>query len=77
MTDFSIPVYGMREAVKSFDAAASRIARADTPSPAGGDAVELSESIVALLESRNRFAANANVARAEDQLQQSLLNVLA
>lgn len=82
MSDFTIPVHGMRDAVKSFDAAASRIARADFSALAGDgtggvDIVDLSHEIVALLQLRNGFAANVNVARADDQLQQSLVNLLA
>jgi flagellar hook protein FlgE len=41
------------------------------------DTVDLSAEIVSLMAAKNAYAANVNVARTEDQVTQSLLNILA
>ena len=73
MIDFSVPLSGMSAAASTLDRTAARIAQSGFP---GGDAVDLSSEVVALIEARNSFAANAKVARTEDQVSQSLLNLL-
>lgn len=84
MTTYSIPSSGLQSSIQKFDSAASRIARDSSPDTSsstgasgGSDSVSLSSDAVALLESKNAVQANINAVRAEDQVQQSLLNILA
>jgi flagellar hook protein FlgE len=44
--------------------------------PTGGDVVDLSTSMVSLLQSRNSFDANTKVFKVADEMQKSLLNVI-
>jgi flagellar basal body rod protein FlgG len=73
MIDFQTPLSGMNRASASLDQAASRIAAAPFP---GGDSVDLSAEMVALMTARTSFAANVAVAKTEDQMSQSLLSIL-
>ncbi len=79
MVDMNIPVLGVARAESSLATAASRIARAplsaaeDTPA----DTVDLSAEMVALMESRDGFEANIQVAKTFDQMNQSVLDILA
>ncbi len=66
---------GMSRAETQLNQAAGDIARATTVSPTGGDIVDLSTSMVALLQSRNSFEANTQVFKVADEIQKSLLNV--
>lgn len=45
--------------------------------PAGGDTVDLSADMIALIEARNNFAANVKAAQTEDQMTKTLLETLA
>ncbi len=74
MIDFSIPLAGMSAAEGSLDRAATRIA--NVAGNTGGDSVDLSAEVVALIEARNNFAANVKAAQAEDQTTQSLLKIV-
>ena len=67
---------GMSRAETQLNQAAGDIARATTVSPAGGDIVDLSTSMVSLLQSRNSFDANTKVFKVADEMQKSLLNVI-
>lgn len=73
MIDLQIPLAGMNSASASLDRAASRIAEASSPA---GDSVDLSAEMIALIEARTGFEANVSVAKAEDQVNRSLLNLL-
>ena len=75
MIDFSIPLAGMQQAESSLNQTASRIARSGV-TPAG-DNVDLSAEMIAMIEAKNSFAANTKVAQTEDQVMQSVLNILA
>ena len=80
--DLSISLAGMQRASASVDQSAKRIASAsvaitDTPPSAPTDIVDLSAEMVNLIQAKNAFTANANVARATSDMEQSLLNVLA
>jgi flagellar hook protein FlgE len=74
MTDFSIPLAGMSAAEGSSDRAATRIA--NIAGNMGGDSVDLSAGVVALIEARNNFAANVKVVQAEDQMTRSLYELV-
>jgi flagellar basal body rod protein FlgG len=67
---------GMSRAEAQLNKAASDIARAPVVSPTGGDIVDLSASMVALLQSRNSFEANTKVFKVADEMQKSLLNAI-
>jgi flagellar hook protein FlgE len=67
---------GMSRAETQLNQAASDIARSSTVQPASGDVVDLSTSMVALLQSRNSFDANTKVFKVADEMQKSLLNVI-
>ncbi|HTA68261.1 MAG TPA: flagellar basal body rod C-terminal domain-containing protein [Bryobacteraceae bacterium] len=73
---------GMSRAETQLNQAAGDIARAATTDPAipvprvNGDIVDLSASMVSLLQSRNSFDANTKVLKVADEMQKSLLNVV-
>lgn len=75
----SIALQGLEQASAQVDAAAVRIASAGAV--AGGaapvDVVSLSEEMVALMAAKTAFAANVSVMKTAEQMQQSLLNVMA
>lgn len=66
---------GMSRAETQLNKAAADIARSTTVSPAS-DVLDLSASMVSLLESRNNFEANAKAFKVADETQKSLLNVI-
>ncbi len=70
---------GMQNAEAQFEKAAGRIAQlpAATGAGAGGDIVDLSAEIVAMLSARDNFMANVEAAKTGDALQRALLNVVA
>jgi flagellar hook-associated protein FlgK len=66
----------MSRAETQLSRAAGDIARATTVSPQGVDIVDLSTSMVSLLQSRNSFDANTKVFKVADEMQKSLLNIV-
>jgi hypothetical protein len=66
---------GMQNAETSFDSAARRISQ--EPAPQTQDAASLSDSAVALMQSKNGFEANTKVAHIADELTKATLNTLA
>lgn len=79
MIDFTIPVEGIRRAESSFNTAAAKIVQAPLAAAdqAGGDTVDLSAEMVALMESRNQFAANLKTLQVGDRMAQATLDILA
>jgi len=74
MIDFSTPLSAMQRAEASLNQTAARVASIGlTPS---GDSVDLSAEMIAMMEAKNNFSANVKVAQTEDQVSQSLLNIL-
>jgi flagellar basal body rod protein FlgG len=73
MIDLQTPLEGMNRASASVDRAATRIAAAPFP---GGDSVDLSNEMVALMTGQNSFEANVKVAQTEDQMTRSALSIL-
>jgi flagellar hook-associated protein FlgK len=67
---------GMSRAETLLNQAAGDIARATTVSPPAVDIVDLSTSMVSLLQSRNSFDANTKVFKVADEMQKSLLNIV-
>ena len=68
----AIALSGMHAAQTRLENTATRIAHVSEPE----DRVDLSAEMVALMESRNDFAANAKALKTADQMQQSVLDVL-
>ena len=67
---------GMSRAETELNKAAGDIARAAIVSPTGSDTVDLSASMVSLLESRNNFEANTKVFKVADEMSKALLNIV-
>lgn len=68
---------GLQRSEAQFNRAAANIAQAPFSSSAPpGDRVDLSTQAVALIDSRNSFDANIKVLKVDDQMQQTLLNVI-
>lgn len=67
---------GMSRAEAQLNKAARDIARAPLATPPGGDLVDLSASVLAMLESRNSFDANTKVLKVADELNKDLLNIV-
>ena len=86
MADFSIPIQGMSRASADFDRAASNIARSSVPTQTAGastgktspkeDAVELSTSMVDLLQAKNDYAANTKAFHVMDEMNRSVLDMV-
>ena len=67
---------GMSRAEAQLNNAARDIARAPLATSPGGDLVDLSAPVLAMLESRNSFDANTKVLKVADELNKDLLNIL-
>jgi flagellar hook protein FlgE len=77
MVDLTTPLQGMQQAADRFQVAAERISR--MPSLAASppeDVLDLSSEMVALMESRNQFAANVKTARVADDMSRAALDLL-
>jgi len=70
----NIALGGMEKAQGSLEKAAARIAKAADPA---GDMVDLSTEMVSLMDARNQFQTNARVIHTGDDMQKTLLNLLA
>lgn len=78
MADLSIPAIGMSNALAQFSKAAGKIARVplSATGAGGGDVVDLSAEILAMMAAKNTFAANVKAAKSMDEIQKSLIDVL-
>lgn len=71
------PLIGMQHAQSQVDRSASRIASLPlNVGESGGDSVDLSAEMVALMEAQNSFAANAKALSVVDETTQSALSIL-
>jgi flagellar hook protein FlgE len=68
---------GMQSAQSQVDRSAARIASLPASAQQPSDSVDLSAEMVALLQGRNDFAANAKSFEIQDQMAQSTLNLIA
>ena len=75
----SIALQGLEQASAQVDGAASQIASAGSFSDGAvpTDIVSLSEEMVALMSAKTAFSANVDVVKTAEQLQQSVLNLMA
>jgi len=67
-------VQGLQRSEAQFDQTAANIARAPFSPP--GDQVDLSTQAVALIQSKNSFEANIKALKVDDQMTQTLLNIV-
>lgn len=72
---------GMREAQASVEASAGRLAKAglqqvQAAASGGGDVVDLSAEMVALMQAKNFHAAMVTVAQTADEMDSHLVNLL-
>ncbi len=75
-----IGLQGLASSQAQFDTAARQVARAplaDLNQGPQGDQVDLSTAAVALLDSRNSFDANIKVLKTSDEMQKTLINMIA
>ena len=74
MIRFDAPLEGIRVDTDRLDLAATRLAKAG--SAEGGDQVDLSAELIALLVARNGVAANVKAAQAVDETSRTVLDLL-
>lgn len=67
---------GMHRAEAQLNTAAAHIAKMPDSVQPGGDTVDLSAEIVALMSARDNFMANVGAAKTGDQIQRALLNII-
>ena len=75
MIDFSVPLAGMTQATDQLNQTAAKLAQPSGPQ-SGGDSLDLSSDMVALMEARQNFEANAKALHTENDLTMSLLNAV-
>lgn len=82
MAGFSIPIQGMSRASADFDRAASSVARASLPAQSTQketlpqDTIELSTSMVDLLQAKNNYSANTKTVHVMDEMNRTLLDMV-
>lgn len=77
MVSLDTPLQGLNRAQESFDQAASKVAQPISPSQPQQDTVSLSDAMVSMLQASNDYQANLKSLEAGNQMQKSLLNILA
>jgi hypothetical protein len=75
----AIALKGLQIADTQLDSAASRIAAAGTQSPDGAnlDVVDLSAAMIALMSAKNLASANLATLKTADEVQQSVIDLMA
>jgi flagellar hook protein FlgE len=86
MADFSIPIQGISRASADFDRAASNIAHSAVPMQKADaavnnvsikkDTVDLSTSMVDLLQAKNDYAANTKTFRVFDEMNRNVVDMI-
>ena len=77
MVGLTSPLDGLLNSAAQFDQAANNLIRATEPPVSGGqDSVDLSTAAVAMVQARNSFDANTKVVEIQDQMNQTLLNLI-
>jgi len=77
MVSLDTPLQGLNRAQESFDQAASKVAQPIEPSQPQQDTVSLSDAMVSMLQAANDYQANLKSLEVGNQMQKSLLNILA
>ena len=75
MIGFNTSLEGLYRSETQFNQAAQQIAQAPAV-PDGGDTVGLSDAAVQLIQSKNSFEANTKAIKIENQMTQSLMNIV-
>ena len=76
MSAVSIPLEGIRRAESQINTSAAKIARGSVSSPSsGGDVVDLSAELVALMQSKTVAEANMKALQSMDQVQKKLIDI--
>jgi hypothetical protein len=75
----SIALQGLQQAQAQLESTARRVASvgATTPDGADVDIVDLSSAAVSLISAKNQFASNIDVLKIADNMQKSVINLLA
>lgn len=71
----AIALQGLQQASERAEVSARRISRATEPS-GGGDIVDLSAEMVALMQAKNLNSAMVSVAQTADEMDSHILNLL-
>ena len=71
----AIALGGLNQAQTNFETAARRIASVGSGAPE--DSVDLTSSIVSLIQAKNDFAANLKTVKVADEMQRTALDLLA
>ena len=77
MVNLSTPLQGLTSAQEAFDQAASKVAQQFEPNQVQQDEVSLSDAMVQMIQASNDYQANLKSLEAGNQMQKSLLNILA
>jgi flagellar hook protein FlgE len=77
MVNLSTPLQGLTSAQEAFDQAASKVAQPVQLSQSQQDTVSLSDAMVSMLQAANDYQANLKSLETGNQMQKSLLNILA
>lgn len=77
MVSLDTPLQGLSRAQESFDQAASKVAQPIEPSQPQQDEVSLSDAMVSMMQAATDYQANLKSLEAGNQMQKSLLNILA
>jgi flagellar basal body rod protein FlgB len=71
----SISLQGLQHADTQLENAASKIASVSAVSATGGDSVDLSQEMVAMVAAQQQFDANLATLKTEDQVEQRLVDM--
>jgi len=75
----SSALQGLSQAQNQFEQSAARLTRSTTASPGSmaADTVDLSQEAVSLLAAKNQFAVGVDLLKTAENMQKSLINLLA
>lgn len=77
MVNLDTPIQGLSRAEEAFNQAASKVAQPVEPTQPQQDTVSLSDAMVSLLQAANDYQANLKSLEVGNQMQKTLLNILA
>ena len=77
MVSLDTPLQGLSSAQEAFDQAASKVAQPIQPNQPQQDQVSLSDAMVSMLQAANDYKANLKSLEVSNDMQKSLLNILA
>jgi len=77
MVSMDTPLQGLSRAQESFDQAASKVAQPIELNQPQQDQVSLSDAMVSMMQASTDYQANLKSLEAGNQMQKSLLNILA